>query len=99
MLTVVRFPNVVLMNKKAEIQDKFDSASLLSVSYTHLDVYKRQPFYSGNQFGIHFLIQPDECFGQRILLTFLCLYIDVYKRQGWMASPPVKTIPSSRDTI
>lgn len=26
---VVRFPNVVLMNKKAEIQDKFDSASLL----------------------------------------------------------------------
>ena len=27
--SVARFPNVVLMNKKAEIQDKFDSASLL----------------------------------------------------------------------
>ena len=30
-------------------------------------------FYFGNQFGIHFLIQPDECFGQRILLTFFVL--------------------------
>ena len=57
---------------------------LLTVSYTHLDVYKRQPTYTGFPVGTGSENEVGaKSVGTRLFLFFALLPSDVYKRQAY----------------
>ena len=71
-------PNLV-MNVTDVSQDNTVEELLLSVSYTHLDVYKRQPVGYNNNNGSH--VYHQSSLGVRQVRPVSYTHLDVYKRQ------------------
>ena len=86
----------------------FSMGTLIPVSYTHLDVYKRQLFrsdksYLGNK---SMRVYSDEALSSKVFIQFIALilrsriyiasvsytHLDVYKRQGWMNMKTEKSV-------
>ena len=66
----------------SEVSDKYKALlSFISVSYTHLDVYKRQPYFSATAFNFARMLH-------RVLrvpvgiISVSYTHLDVYKRQN-----------------